>query len=240
MYRHQKNCKKGEPVIPEKPPLTCTKCSKEFNKKSNLNRHVATCKDKTEKPVHTCNAPSCGKTFESNSKLLRHQKSHEIISLHICSGCSKVYIRENMILKHQKECKDFAINQDQNDDIFESGGDDGHDQEMVMDGVGVVANGDRDERACEGLYSNGTVGDVDADSREVPVREDGSNWRNHIDGIEQTVPVDELPEVFVLNDDGLLDSTVDDICDSVPLYTGAEFESDVCHSTLHYLKMLKH
>lgn len=103
--RHEKSCiLKINPVSKVKKTYVyvCTKswCNADFGKVGNRNRHSLTCHKKKIKPKHICT--TCGKVFEKESKLLRHQPSHDK-PLFTCNWCFSTFKSEKRFQTHRDE-----------------------------------------------------------------------------------------------------------------------------------------
>jgi hypothetical protein len=77
----------------EQKALLCSFCSKEFCKKSNLNRHLAICKKKENKEVCSNTCSFCTKEFTKKSNLVRH--------ITTCKK-KKISIEEELRVKNEK------------------------------------------------------------------------------------------------------------------------------------------
>ena len=107
MYHHEKTCKKGKVVV--KGAKTSFPCPNVFCKKKkvfktafNLKRHLLTCRHKETSRL-VCPEPYCGKIFDTQYKLSRHQQQHQR-SGYVCEKCWTEYSRIDHFRRHQSRC----------------------------------------------------------------------------------------------------------------------------------------
>ncbi|KAK3088874.1 hypothetical protein FSP39_024850 [Pinctada imbricata] len=89
----------------------CTNCQKVFDSTELLCKHIPTCKgeDDSKKVRYSCNI--CGKSFQNQAYLIRHQETHT--GKFQCPKCEKVFIGNEELKKHQKFCTATAAIQEE-------------------------------------------------------------------------------------------------------------------------------
>lgn len=111
----------------------CTICDMKFSQQSDADKHMQSCKKKTELKCNLCNYKTvsmiyfedhkqkhigsdefkclhCDKVFLQRSKLVHHVKSHNQKLKFNCPHCTKVYHRWLFMEKHQQICPNAPSN----------------------------------------------------------------------------------------------------------------------------------
>ncbi|XP_075187696.1 uncharacterized protein LOC142259053 [Anomaloglossus baeobatrachus] len=78
-------------------PLSCSECSKCFNRKSNLVTHQRT---HTGGKLYSCS--ECGKCFNGKTNFLTHQRIHTGEKPYACSECGKCFNCKANLVKHRR------------------------------------------------------------------------------------------------------------------------------------------
>ena len=101
--RHEKYCTNGDLPVKKPVELRCNNawCRKKFDWKFNIDRHTKKCIAKSKK-TYTCT--TCSKNFESSYRLARHEATHTIKPLYMCSTCSIIYERKDKYDNHILKC----------------------------------------------------------------------------------------------------------------------------------------
>ncbi|XP_075187550.1 LOW QUALITY PROTEIN: uncharacterized protein LOC142258863 [Anomaloglossus baeobatrachus] len=78
-------------------PLSCSECSKCFNRKSNLVTH-----QKTHAGGKLYSCSECGKCFNWKTNLVTHQRTHTDEKPYACSECGKCFNCKGNLVKHRR------------------------------------------------------------------------------------------------------------------------------------------
>ena len=82
--------------------IKCTLCTKMFRWESALKSHLAAAHAQT---AGLFNCEFCGKQFKDKSNLKSHRYTHLDVKPHSCSKCGRGFIRRDMMLTHEKNCR---------------------------------------------------------------------------------------------------------------------------------------
>ena len=82
--------------------IKCTLCDKAFRWESGLKSHMAAAHSQL---AQLYNCDFCGKQFKDKGNWKSHRYTHLDYKPHSCSKCKKGFIRKDMLLTHEKNCK---------------------------------------------------------------------------------------------------------------------------------------
>jgi KRAB domain-containing zinc finger protein len=82
--------------------IKCTLCTKMFRWESALKSHLAAAHAQT---AGLFNCEFCGKQLKDKSNLKSHRYTHLDVKPHSCSKCGRGFIRRDMMLTHEKNCR---------------------------------------------------------------------------------------------------------------------------------------
>ena len=207
--------------MPPKPSLACPNswCSKVFDRKSNLERHVKdSCKQK-EKKTFVCSHAGCTAKFQKMSKLRRHAIKHQPKNTFTCTTCSKVYLRKDHyaehLLKHQPETEDEEVmSEDEQDE-----------QQFYVEPVflGDVAE----------PYPGDDI-QPSASATNFTAIHDDTLLAQDFESLHASSFQEDPHRVYVIDHDDTLD------INNVSLYSTLEFDSELASCTMKHLRLLKH
>merc|ERR1719273_1825463 len=80
----------------------CEFCGKQFKDKGNLKSHMAA---EHSQLAQLYNCEFCGKQFEDKGNWKSHRYTHLDHKPHSCSKCGRGFIRKDMLLTHEKNCR---------------------------------------------------------------------------------------------------------------------------------------
>ena len=257
--RHQKNCQKGAIITKKNVDVECSKCKKKFAREFCLKRHIVTCKPK-KLTVYCCSHELCTKTFATSWKLNRHLKSHKKNTL-ICEGCSACFIRGDKYSLHKEKCVDFLeldglqmevlepyIENKSQVSEFEASSIDNDTSNTSMNNspsstsqfelLSISKMSEFESTSNHTSYAseyNNTLYASESTSINTNVIYGSVSSYTDIDSLQSCNSVEsDTPQVYILDDMSLSSD------ENVETESTIDFESDVFHCTITYLKLLKH
>ena len=82
--------------------IKCTLCDKAFRWESGLKSHMAAAHSQL---AQLYNCEFCGKQFKDKGNWKSHRYTHLDHKPHSCLKCGRGFIRKDMLLTHEKNCR---------------------------------------------------------------------------------------------------------------------------------------